>query len=90
LAVGGRPDGLSAQEDEVKENKANTLRELSDAELNVKLQHLREETFNLRFRNSVAQLDNPLRLRGVRRDIARVITVLREHRRGVGPATGKS
>jgi large subunit ribosomal protein L29 len=74
----------------VKENKPGTLRELSDAELNAKLAHLREETFNLRFRNSVAQLDNPLRLREVRRDIARVVTVLREHRRRAEQATGKS
>ena len=74
----------------MKENKASNLRDMSEAELGAKLQHLREETFNLRFRNSVAQLDNPLQLRGVRRDIARVLTVQREHRRGVRPATGKS
>lgn len=74
----------------MKENKAGNLREMTEAELVAKLQHLREETFNLRFRNSVAQLDNPLQLRGVRRDIARVLTVQQEHRRGVRPATGKS
>ena len=78
------------QEDDVKENKAGNLRDMAEAELGAKLQHLREETFNLRFRNSVAQLDNPLQLRGVRRDIARVLTVQQEHRRGVRPATGKS
>jgi large subunit ribosomal protein L29 len=74
----------------VKENKAGNLRDMTDAELGAKLTHLREETFNLRFRNSVAQLDNPLRLREVRRDIARVLTVLQEHRRGVRPTVGKS
>ncbi len=74
----------------MKENKAGNLRDMTEAELGAKLQHLREETFNLRFRNSVAQLDNPLQLRGVRRDIARVLTVQQEHRRGVRPATGKS
>lgn len=74
----------------MKENKAGNLRDMTDVELGAKLQHLREETFNLRFRNSVAQLDNPLRLREVRRDIARVLTVLQEHRRGARPATGKS
>ncbi len=74
----------------MKENKASNLRDLSPEELTAKLQHLREETFNLRFRNSVAQLDNPLQLREVRRDIARILTVQREHRLGKRPATGKS
>jgi large subunit ribosomal protein L29 len=88
--VGGWPGGWPAQEDEVRENKPGNLRDMTEGELNAKLQHLREETFNLRFRNSVAQLDNPLRLREVRRDIARLLTVAREHRRGIRPATGKS
>jgi large subunit ribosomal protein L29 len=88
--VDNRPSSGRAQEDEVKENKAGNLRDITAAELAARLQHLREETFNLRFRNSVAQLDNPLQLRGVRRDIARILTVQREHRRGVRPAAGKS
>jgi large subunit ribosomal protein L29 len=70
----------------VKENKAGILREMTEGERTAKLQHLREEVFNLRFRNSMAQLDNPLRLREVRRDIARILTVQREHRPGVTPA----
>ena len=74
----------------MKENKPGNLRDMTEGELHAKLQHLREETFNLRFRNSVAQPANPLQLRGVRRDIACVLTVQREHRRGVRPATGKS
>ncbi len=67
----------------MKENKAGSLRNLTVEELEAKLRTLREEVFNLRFRNSMAQLDNPLRLRGVRRDIARIETVLHEHRRGI-------
>jgi large subunit ribosomal protein L29 len=67
----------------VKENKGPQLRNQTVDELESKLRQLREEQFNLRFRNSVQQLDNPLRLRGVRRDIARIETVLAEHRQGI-------
>jgi large subunit ribosomal protein L29 len=74
----------------LKENKAGNLRNLTEVELDAKLRQLREEMFNLRFRNSVAQLDNPLRLREVRRDIARILTVMREHRHGIRPVASKS
>ena len=67
----------------MKENKATNLRSLTVDELHAKLKQLREEIFNLRFRNSMAQLDNPLRLREVRRDIARIETVLEEQRKGI-------
>jgi large subunit ribosomal protein L29 len=67
----------------VKENKGDHLRNHTVDELAVKLKAMREELFNLRFRNSVQQLDNPLRLREVRRDIARLETVLAEHRKGI-------
>ena len=67
----------------MKENKAGNLRNQSAGELEAKLKQLREEVFNLRFRNSMAQLDNPLRLREVRRDIARIHTVLHEHHKGI-------
>jgi large subunit ribosomal protein L29 len=70
-------------EGDVKENKPPQLRTLTVPELEVKLRQLREEVFNLRFRNSVQQLDNPLKLREVRRDIARIETVLEEHRQGI-------
>lgn len=58
--------------------KAEALRELADKELQDKLKDSKEELFNLRFQMATGQLDNPLRLREVRRDIARVKTVLRE------------
>ena len=49
------------------------LSEMSPAELEQKLRELREELFTLRFRNSMRQLDNALRIRTTRRDIARVL-----------------
>ena len=58
--------------------KAKELRELSVAELNQKLADLKEELFNLRFQHTVNQLENPLRLVAVRKDIARVKTLLGE------------
>ena len=57
--------------------KASELRELSQAELEQKLAELKQELFNLRFQHAVNQLENPLRLKAVKRDIARVKTVLR-------------
>ena len=57
--------------------KATELRELSQAELEQKLAELKQELFNLRFQHAVNQLENPMRLKAVKRDIARVKTVLR-------------
>jgi large subunit ribosomal protein L29 len=67
----------------MKENKAVKLRELTIDELHQKVRDLNEELFNLRFRNSVKQLDNPLKIREVRRDLARIRTVLHEHEKGI-------
>ncbi|ABB14501.1 MULTISPECIES: 50S ribosomal protein L29 [Carboxydothermus] len=58
--------------------KAKELRELTDAELVEKLASLKDELFKLRFQLSTGQLDNPSRIREVRRDIARVNTIIRE------------
>ncbi len=58
--------------------KASELRELSDTELDEKLDEYKEELFNLRFQNVTGQLDNPRRLKQVRHEIARVLTVQRE------------
>ncbi len=57
---------------------AKELRELSASELELKLKDLKEELFNLRFQLAINQLDNPMRITAVKRDIARVSTVLRE------------
>ena len=54
------------------------MREMTSDEIRLRLTELREELFNLRFRNSMRQLDNPLKIRAGRREIARLITVLRE------------
>ncbi len=58
--------------------KATELRALSAQDLNKKLADLKTELFNLRFQHAVNQLDNPLRLSEVKKDIARVKTVLKE------------
>lgn len=58
--------------------KANEIKDLSVAELNDKLDELNKELFNLRFQHAVNQLDNPLRMKAVKRDIARVKTVISE------------
>jgi len=57
--------------------KANEIRELSPVELNNKLAALKSELFNLRFQLAVNQLDNPMRITAVKRDIARIKTVIR-------------
>jgi large subunit ribosomal protein L29 len=54
------------------------LRDLGDAELFERLESNKEELFNLRFQLATGQLDNPMRIRQVRHDVARILTVLRE------------
>jgi large subunit ribosomal protein L29 len=58
--------------------KAAELRELNDTELEHRLGEAKEELFNLRFQNATGQLDNNARLPQVRRDVARIETLLRE------------
>ncbi len=58
--------------------KANELRDLTVEELEVKQNELKAELFNLRFQHATNQLDNPMRIVDVKRDIARVKTILRE------------
>ncbi|MBI1799479.1 MAG: 50S ribosomal protein L29 [Candidatus Eisenbacteria bacterium] len=58
--------------------RANTMRDLSADEIRGRVAELREELFNLRFRNSMKQLDNPVKIRSNRREMARLLTVLRE------------
>ena len=59
--------------------KATEIRELSDKELQEKLGDLKAELFNLRFQHAINQLDNPMRISAVKKDIARIKTVLREN-----------
>ena len=58
--------------------KPNKVREMSDVELNNELVNLKSQLFKLRFQSATNQLDNPLQIRSVRKDIARVKTILRE------------
>ncbi len=62
----------------MKANDLTKLRELSDTELNKKLADLKEELFHLRFQHAINQLDNPMRLKAVRKEIAIVKTIMRE------------
>lgn len=61
--------------------KAAELREMSVVELEQKLADLKAELFNLRFQHTINQLENPLRLVAVRKDIARVKTLIGEAQR---------
>ncbi|MBQ2085658.1 MAG: 50S ribosomal protein L29 [Oscillospiraceae bacterium] len=57
--------------------KPSEIRALSDKELVEKLDELKSELFNLRFQHAINQLDNPVRIKEVKRDIARTLTVIR-------------
>ena len=58
--------------------KASEIRQMTAAELDQKLADLKAELFNLRFQLAINQLDNPQRIHAVKRDIARIKTVIRE------------
>ena len=68
--------------------KAYELDELNDVDLETKLREAKEELFNLRFQVATGQLDNNRRLHHVRRDIARIYTVMRERELGIRVAPG--
>jgi large subunit ribosomal protein L29 len=67
----------------VAQVKAKGMRDMTVEELQARVTELREELFNLRFRNSMKQLDNPLKIRTSRREMSRLLTVLREKERSV-------
>ena len=58
--------------------KVREIRDLGEVELMEKLESLKEELFNLRFQLATGQLDNPMRIKQVRHEAARILTVLRE------------
>ena len=68
--------------------RARELRELNEVELEHRLSESKEELFNLRFQNATGQLDNSARLGQVRKDIARVETLLREREIAAAEALG--
>lgn len=61
--------------------KATAFREMTADEIQARVSELREDLFNLRFRNTMKQLDNPLKIRESRREMARLLTVLKEKER---------
>ncbi|HBS10904.1 MAG TPA: 50S ribosomal protein L29 [Firmicutes bacterium] len=63
--------------------KINEVRELSTEELNQRIYSLKEQLFNLRRKKAVGQLENPAMIKTVRKDIARINTVLKERELGV-------
>jgi large subunit ribosomal protein L29 len=68
--------------------KAAELREIEDEDLLGKLREAKEELFNLRFQAATGQLDNHGRLKAVRREIARIYTILRERELGITSVEG--
>ncbi len=54
------------------------MREMTDIELTAELEKMKKELFNLRFQHVTGQLENPVKMREVKRDIARVKTIIRE------------
>lgn len=62
--------------------RVREIRDLGDEELLARLEASKEELFNLRFQLATGQLDNPMRIKEVRRDVARVLTILREREMG--------
>ena len=58
--------------------KMKEIRELSDADLNKEIESLKEELFNLRFQQATGVLENPARMKEIRKTIARIKTVLQE------------
>ena len=63
--------------------KITEVRELSADELRIKLSDLKAELFNLRFQNATRQLDNPMKIAVIKKDIAKVKTVLKEQELGI-------
>ena len=59
--------------------KPNKIREMTSAELEQELANLKTELFKLRFQNATKQLDNPMRISAIKKDIARVKTIIREN-----------
>ena len=63
--------------DKIQDRKKE-LRDMTPDQLNETLKELKAELFNLRFQHAINQLDNPLRIQAVKKDIARVLTILKE------------
>lgn len=75
---------------ELKEASAAGLDELNDVDLETKLREAKEELFNLRFQSATGQLESHGRLRAVKKNIARIYTVVRERELGIRTAPGST
>ena len=64
--------------------KIKEIRQMNDSDLQVKLKDLKVGLFNLRFQLATGQLENPMRIGGIRKDIARVKTIIRERELNAG------
>ena len=62
----------------MKASEIAKIRDMNDAELQKRLKELKEELFNLRFQHAINQLDNPMRLKAVKKEIAIIKTIMRE------------
>jgi large subunit ribosomal protein L29 len=69
-------------------SKPEELRDLSDDELETKLAEAKEELFNLRFQLVTGQLDNPMAIKTMRKEVARILTVIRERELAVLEGAG--
>ena len=69
--------------------KAHELDEMNDIDLEARLREAKEELFNLRFQAATGQLESHGRLRTVKKDIARIYTVVRERELGIRPTPGQ-
>ena len=63
----------------MKKTELEKIREMNGAELESKLDDLKKELFNMRFQHAINQLDNPMRLKAVKKEIAVIKTVIREN-----------
>ena len=64
--------------------KIKVIRQMNDSDLQAKLKDLKVELFNLRFQLATGQLENPMRIGGIKKDIARVKTIIRERELNAG------
>ena len=63
----------------MKKTELDKIREMSASELDTRLADLKEELFNLRFQHAINQLENPMRLKAVKKEIAVIKTIIREN-----------
>ena len=71
-----------------RELKIDKVRNMAADEVQARIKSVEEELFNLRFRNAMRQLDNPVEIRNLKRDLARLKTALKEHQSGIRALSG--